>query len=317
MLLSSSNVQALWAVSSLTSTTSPDTVVKPNLDEAFYIDVFTDPVTKEGFVFWEDIKLAFDDALHVQRQGSVIPFLEGADSQPKEETSTTANVNIPRRNPAYGLENAAMDNYSHMDIPVALTTVYHTTSRASAQDASNTSWTHASFTGGGDAISRRNPVYGLEEEAMDGYRNNDNPAFQPAPRAPQLYEGDRLSTEKKRSDDTKQLRAPQEHTECVAATTLTEQYIQTMVDARLGKANAQVALGDMYKNGQGVQQDYLTAMDWYLLAAEQGNQDAYTRLGDLHKDGLGVEVDYTAAMNWYQKGTDQKARDSKPHFDGN
>jgi TPR repeat protein len=35
-------------------------------------------------------------------------------------------------------------------------------------------------------------------------------------------------------------------------------------------ASAQYNLGVMYENGQGVPQDYKTAVKWYRLAAEQG-----------------------------------------------
>jgi uncharacterized protein len=35
--------------------------------------------------------------------------------------------------------------------------------------------------------------------------------------------------------------------------------------------NAQNNIGLMYKNGNGVVQDYAEALKWYRLAAEQGN----------------------------------------------
>ena len=37
-----------------------------------------------------------------------------------------------------------------------------------------------------------------------------------------------------------------------------------------GHADAQFALGWVYHKGQGVLQDYKTAVKWYTLAAEQG-----------------------------------------------
>ena len=41
--------------------------------------------------------------------------------------------------------------------------------------------------------------------------------------------------------------------------------------AKQGDAFAQFNLGLMYDNGQGVPQDYKTAVKWYKLAAEQGH----------------------------------------------
>ena len=40
--------------------------------------------------------------------------------------------------------------------------------------------------------------------------------------------------------------------------------------AKQGDADAQFNLGLMYDKGQGVPQDYKTAVKWYRLAAEQG-----------------------------------------------
>ena len=40
--------------------------------------------------------------------------------------------------------------------------------------------------------------------------------------------------------------------------------------AEQGIATAQTSLGFMYGLGQGVPQDYKTAMKWFTLAAEQG-----------------------------------------------
>ena len=38
-----------------------------------------------------------------------------------------------------------------------------------------------------------------------------------------------------------------------------------------GNANAQLSLGVMYANGEGVLKDYAEALKWYQLSADQGN----------------------------------------------
>jgi len=58
--------------------------------------------------------------------------------------------------------------------------------------------------------------------------------------------------------------------------------------AKAGDANAMSELGLRYHQGDGVPQDYVRAMDWYLQAIEQGDGDAYNNLGVLYRDGLGV-----------------------------
>ena len=48
--------------------------------------------------------------------------------------------------------------------------------------------------------------------------------------------------------------------------------------AAQGDAGAQYNLGLMYKNGEGVLQDYLRAVEWYTKAADQGNANAQSML---------------------------------------
>lgn len=104
-----------------------------------------------------------------------------------------------------------------------------------------------------------------------------------------------------------------------------------------GDAVAQVSLGDMYSNGQGVGQDYNEALRWYRMAAEQGNTaaqlsitmlygeghlgpddsgeavkwcrkaaeqgnaSAQLRLGMMYEEGKSLPQDYREAVNWYRK----------------
>ncbi len=68
--------------------------------------------------------------------------------------------------------------------------------------------------------------------------------------------------------------------------------------AERGDAKAQLALGVMYKRGQGVPQDYAEAVKWYRRAAEQGNADAQYNLGIMYHDGEGVPQDYVQAHMW-------------------
>jgi TPR repeat protein len=68
--------------------------------------------------------------------------------------------------------------------------------------------------------------------------------------------------------------------------------------ARQGNADAQYNLGDMYEYGQGVSQDYKTALKWYRLAAKQGDADAQYKLGVMYDAGKGVLQDYVRAHMW-------------------
>ena len=75
--------------------------------------------------------------------------------------------------------------------------------------------------------------------------------------------------------------------------------------AATGDALAQVNLGNMYRTGEGVPQDYAEAMRWYRLAADQGHAAAQTNLGVMYGTGEGVPQDYAEAMRWYRLAADQ------------
>jgi hypothetical protein len=55
----------------------------------------------------------------------------------------------------------------------------------------------------------------------------------------------------------------------------------------------------MYRDGQGVPQDYAQAAFWYRKAAEQGDAPAQVCLGLLYYEGRGVPPDYAQAYFWF------------------
>ena len=61
----------------------------------------------------------------------------------------------------------------------------------------------------------------------------------------------------------------------------------------------------MYRNGEGVPQDYAEAVKWYRLAAEQGDADAQYNLGLMYDNGNGVPQDYKEAVKWYRLAAEQ------------
>ncbi len=60
----------------------------------------------------------------------------------------------------------------------------------------------------------------------------------------------------------------------------------------------------MYSKGQGVEQDYKKAMEWYLKSAALGNASAMYNIGSAYENGLGVKRDMEKATEWYQKAVD-------------
>jgi len=69
--------------------------------------------------------------------------------------------------------------------------------------------------------------------------------------------------------------------------------------AEQGDAEAQVSLGFMYGNGQGVVPDDKQAVVWYRKAADQGQAVAQNNLGIMYGNGQGVVQNYVQAHKWY------------------
>jgi len=69
--------------------------------------------------------------------------------------------------------------------------------------------------------------------------------------------------------------------------------------AENGNAEAQFELGRIYGNGDGVPQNYPTAIEWLEKAAHQHHPKAQESLGSIYANGVGVEQDFTSARGWY------------------
>ncbi len=72
-----------------------------------------------------------------------------------------------------------------------------------------------------------------------------------------------------------------------------------------GHPEAQVIIGYMYANGEGVRPDDEHAVSWFRKAAEQGNADGQTNLGFMYATGRGVTMDPGQAMEWYLYAAEQ------------
>ena len=79
--------------------------------------------------------------------------------------------------------------------------------------------------------------------------------------------------------------------------------------AEQGDAQAQFALGTMYRDGQGVAQDHAAALRWWRKAAELGVVDAQLALGNIYAGGSGVARDNVQAYMWFHIVTFQTGHD--------
>ncbi|KAG0278540.1 hypothetical protein BGZ95_003763 [Linnemannia exigua] len=284
-----------------------------------HFDCHVDPITKKEFVLWDDIRLAFSDALYVLHQAKVVPFMNGMDFMPLQPLRIAAMSDVVLD---IVVEGPLVRTDATLSQGSSLTTIQDSTEELTVLDVPE----DAPVTRQSNTI-RRNPMYGHEDTAMGNYSHTDILAFGAQPRAPQYiphsdddhYSNDDESTDSPSSIydqnngnkeptytntpliDNRQPQAPQDHTAAADVKDISS----IVMKATLGDINSQVQLGYMHKIGDGVDQDYEAARYWYLKAANQGNAVAQSSIGDLYRLGLGVIFNHSTALRWYQMAADQ------------
>ena len=78
---------------------------------------------------------------------------------------------------------------------------------------------------------------------------------------------------------------------------------------------AQNNLGNRYRKGQGVEQDYKQAFFWYKKASLQSNDKAQNNLGNMYRKGQGVERDMNKAVYWIKKAKKQNNHSATKNWD--
>ncbi|KAG0375527.1 hypothetical protein BGX24_008968 [Mortierella sp. AD032] len=318
-------VQAVRPVNKDSLASFVDSTPAPNIT---YFDCFVDPITKKGFILWDDIRLVFSDALYVRHQAKVVPFMKGIDFMPiaaMPDVVLDIVVDAPLVRTEATLPQALFSQTTVKNSAKDATDISQTSSQDPTKElktqelTSVHSTTSAGITEKTTATVGRNPAYGLVEEAMQNYNHIDNPAFGPQSRAPQYIPSsdDDHSNEDESADnlavtqqqpagnglsiDIKSSQAPQDHTTAADIKDISP----IIIKATLGDANSQNELGNMHRTGDGVEQDYEAARYWYLKAANQGHSSAQCGLGDLYRLGLGIDFNHSTALNWFQKAVGQ------------
>lgn len=69
--------------------------------------------------------------------------------------------------------------------------------------------------------------------------------------------------------------------------------------ANSGRAEAQHKLAQLYFSGNGIEQNFQKAIEWYNKAAEQGHADSRNSLGMIYANGMGADIDCKQALSWF------------------
>ena len=99
--------------------------------------------------------------------------------------------------------------------------------------------------------------------------------------------------------------------ETVQDFSMAKKYFEQATTIKGGNTDAMCELGLLYENGQGVQQDYKIAKEWYEKAVMKGSAIAKRLLGNLYLMGNGVEKDYQKAYHFFSEALDKGDNESK------
>lgn len=80
--------------------------------------------------------------------------------------------------------------------------------------------------------------------------------------------------------------------------------------AEQDNAHSQLMIGSLYFGGQGVEQSYREAEQWFRLAAENGSADAALQLAEMYIKGEGVKADAREASHWRSEAATLAERNS-------
>jgi len=86
---------------------------------------------------------------------------------------------------------------------------------------------------------------------------------------------------------------------------------ENLLPAQQGDAKAQIFVAYLYETGQGVNQDYAKAAEWYRKAAEKGNATAQAQIGNMYFLGRGVPQNYIYAYMWLDLASRQGNQQAK------
>ena len=62
----------------------------------------------------------------------------------------------------------------------------------------------------------------------------------------------------------------------------------------------------MYEFGEGVDQSYENAYEYYLFAARKDNLESQIKVANMYRDGIGTEIDLDKSAYWLKRIEDSK-----------
>lgn len=92
----------------------------------------------------------------------------------------------------------------------------------------------------------------------------------------------------------------------MAKTSFLSPKLETLIKSALaGDTYAQNRLGDLYREGDDVEQNYSEALKWYQHAADEGDPSGQNNVGSMYLNGLGAEPNPEKAAQYFRLAAEQ------------
>ncbi|KAG0279090.1 hypothetical protein BGZ95_002276, partial [Linnemannia exigua] len=223
----------------------------------FHIACHPDGVSGKDIILWDDIVAAFKDVIHVRSGTLILPFLKGPDFKNLDPFRIAAVPGVT------------------LDVIVKGQRV---PTESASQQQGQSRGTHS---------NRHNAIPDMPQQEL---RQTPQGGTASSPHQGQHFTMDEQL-------DTNNYSVPPPSYSDINTSALANDTTEPWRSARLGNKDAQVELGDKYKGGHGIDQDFSKAFQWYLKAASQGHAGAQHNVGEFYRIGQGVPMDYSQAKN--------------------
>ncbi|KAF9079937.1 hypothetical protein BGX23_002946, partial [Mortierella sp. AD031] len=234
-----------------------------------YVDINTDPETLKRIVLWDDIKLAFDDALHVRHQTKVVPFLKGKDFNLIKPFRILANPDVvldvvvsgPQAQPEVAAsQSSALQQIEQQAARLPKHNPFVTMRSLSSASAPGSNFDRA--------VNNRPSVSSVSKTSSNDAATQLRNKELALKRVKEIMAAiaARVDLEALHVKDDG---PPEDFTKTM------EDYLKTV---HKGHTHAQINVGDMFLEGRGVQKDPSVATGWYLKAAYYGDTNAQRKI---------------------------------------
>ncbi|KAG0291534.1 hypothetical protein BGZ96_005095 [Linnemannia gamsii] len=298
-------------------------------NKIIYITTHYDPVSDKSVILWNDILVVYPNALFIQQDSRVLPFLKGKDFQhleprrvaaipalilevivndPTTATTTTRPEHIGPKSDI-GSTATLTDHFfnnNNTNIDAARTGNYKAEIEESDDTHPGSTYTNHNHTHFGGAFTATQP----SQNNSDVYPNpitKSNSSLALGSQHAVNTVAQTLNKTSRLSDVSLPFAQPNKngHDRNMSENNNPSAIDWILDKANQGSAEAQIELGRRYSTGQGVHQNFEKALEWYLKAAEQGDLNAQCSVGFMFDRGQGVPRDETEAMSWYLKAAIQ------------